>query len=472
MPGREPLGPAGRRVSAAGNPSLSGFLEALDCAAPGGYAVEGERTFDPSLQVSAYVAHLEKQGRYPVLRLDRARALSGELSAFPLVTNLFASRESIAAALGLSPRHAGMELAIEYQRRAGGEIDPVVVGRADAPCKEVVAPLDLQQFPILTHHLADRGPYLTMAGVARDPDTGVYNCSFHRAMYLDASHVTLFMEKRHLWDYYNRCMAQGRPMPVAYVLGHHPAYYLGSCALTGIDADEYRTIGGMLGEPLRLVPSETFGSDLLVPADAEIILEGQILPGEMADEGPFGDYTGYYSPADRAPIMEVTAITHRHNALFVDVFVGHRDHALLGAVPKEGGIFDRVRQIVPGVRAVTLPQSGTGRLHCYIAIDKRVEGEARLAGMAALTASELIKHVIVVDDDIDVFDDREVLWAVATRVQADRDVEILRGVKGSRLDPSAPDPDYAAKMIIDATRSIGMSFPERLKTADWPADSP
>jgi 2,5-furandicarboxylate decarboxylase 1 len=116
---------------------------------------------------------------------------------------------------------------------------------------------------------------------------------------------------------------------------------------------------------------------------------------------------------------------------------------------------------------VALPESGTGRLHCYIAIEKRVEGEARLAAMAAFTSSELIKHVIVVDEDIDVFDDREVLWAIATRVQADRDLETLRGVKGSRLDPSAPDPDYASKMIIDATRPLSAAFPERLRCAEW-----
>jgi 2,5-furandicarboxylate decarboxylase 1 len=221
---------------------------------------------------------------------------------------------------------------------------------------------------------------------------------------------------------------------------------------------------------LRLVASETFGSELLVPADAEIIIEGVVHPGAMVDEGPFGDYTGYYSPVDRAPVMEITAITHRRDARYMDIFVGHRDHALLGAVPKEGGILDRVRGIVPGVRAVNLPQSGAGRLHCYVAIEKRVEGEARLAGMAALTASELIKHVVVVDDDVDVYNDSQVLWAIATRVQADRDVEILSGVKGSRLDPSAPDPDYASKMIIDATRSLGIAYMERLRCAAWPPD--
>lgn len=446
---------------------LPSFLETLERVLPDGWFQHPGREFDPHLELSAYVAHLEKQGRYPVLRFDRVRNLAGASSGFPLLTNLFATREAIAAALCLGPGETGMELAMEYQRLAAGEIDPVVVSAGEAPCKEVHAPLDLRQFPILTHHLGDRAPYLTMAATARDPETGVYNSSFHRAMYMDPTHLAVFMEKRHLWEYYNRWAALDRPMPICYVLGHHPAYYLGCCALSGLDTDEYRTIGGMLGEPLRLVPSETFGGQLLVPAEAEIVLEGHIAPGEMVEEGPFGDYTGYYSPAELAPVMEVTAITHRRGALFVDIFVGHRDHALLGSVPKEGGIFERIRQIVPGVRAVNLPLSGTGRLHCYVSIDKRVEGEARLVAMAALTGSELIKHVVVVDSDVDVFDDREVLWAVATRVQADRDVEILRGVKGSRLDPSAPNPDYAAKMIIDATRPLGVAFPERLRCADW-----
>jgi 2,5-furandicarboxylate decarboxylase 1 len=443
------------------------FLAGIDRSLPGAYVVDEQHGFDPRLEFSAYVAHLEKRGQYAILRSDRVASLNGTQAAFPVVTNLFATRVAIAAALDLPPACAGVELALEYARRAACQLEPVILSPREAPVREVVAKPDLHQLPVLTHHLADRGPYLTPVGVARDPETGVYNASFHRAMVVDERHLTIFMEKRHLWDYYSRAREQGRPLPFACVLGHHPGFFLGSCALTGLDSDEYRTIGGILGEPLRLVPSETFGADLLVPADAEMVVEGRILPDAFADEGPFGDFTGYYSPAAKAPLMEVTAITHRRGAILIDVFVGHRDHALLGSVPKEGGVYERVRSIVPGVRAVNLPQSGTGRLHCYVAIEKRVEGEPRLAAMAALTASELIKHVIVVDDDIDVYDDGEVLWAMATRMQADRDVDIIRGVKGSRLDPSAPDPDYAAKLIIDATRPLGMPYAERLRTAEW-----
>ncbi len=449
---------------------LQSYLVGIQRSLPDGYVVDEQHEFDPRLEFSAYVAHLEKRGQYAILRSDRIANLNEARSEFPVVTNLFATRAAIAAALDLAPECVGVELALEYARRVGCPLEPVVVGPNEAPVREVVAKPDLFQLPVLTHHLADRGPYLTPVGVARDPDTGVYNASFHRAMVVDGRHLTIFMEKRHLWDCYSRSAAQHRPLPFACVLGHHPGFFLGSCALTGLDSDEYHTIGGVLGEPLRLVPSVTFGAELLVPADAELVVEGRILPDEFAEEGPFGDFTGYYSPAARAPLMEVTAITHRRGAILVDVFVGHRDHALLGSVPKEGGVYERVRSIVPGVRAVNLPQSGAGRLHCYVAIEKRVEGEPRLAAMAALTASELIKHVIVVDDDIDVFDDGEVLWAIATRVQADRDVDVLRGVKGSRLDPSAPDPDYAAKLIIDATRPLGVTYAERLRTAEWRED--
>jgi 2,5-furandicarboxylate decarboxylase 1 len=119
-------------------------------------------------------------------------------------------------------------------------------------------------------------------------------------------------------------------------------------------------------------------------------------------EGPFGDFTGYYGLPTESPIVEISAITHRRDAICMDIFVGHREHALLGAIPKEGSIYRKVQDVVPTVTAVCLPVSGTGRFHCYISIEKRAEGEAKLAAMAAFTGSDLIKHVIVVDQDIDV----------------------------------------------------------------------
>jgi len=445
---------------------LRTFLESARGAGPERF-LEIEEKHDIKFEVCALLAQLEKQRRTPIVLFSNLNTVDGERSPFSLVANTFASREACALALGLPAAQSGLELTLEFQRREAERIKPVIVGGGDAPVKGVKAQANLHALPILTHHLEDKGPYLTMTWSAKDVESGVYNSSFHRCYVRDERHLVMFFERRHLWEYYLRAERRGEPLPVACVIGHHPSYYLGNCALTSIEADEYESIGGIMGEPLRLVPSESFGERLLVPADAEMVIEGQILPHERDVEGPFGDFTGYYGPPTESPIVEISAITHRRDAFCMDVFVGHREHALLGAIPKEGSIYRKVQSVVPTVTAVCLPVSGTGRFHCYISIEKRSEGEAKLAAMAAFAGSELIKHVIVVDNDIDVYDEEQVLWAVATRVDAATEVAIIDRVKGSRLDPVHPGKDWGSKMIIDACRNEGISFPARIATADY-----
>lgn len=446
--------------------NLKSFINSLRSHHPQAL-MEVTKNYKPALEVCSFLGWLERQRRYQAILFQRVDNLYGEPSGYPLAINLFASRELCALALDLPLESSGMALSLEYERREASRIRPVKVAKQEAPVKEVIEEIDLGKFPVLTHHLADAAPYVTMSLTGKDLKTDAYNSSFHRGMVQNGKSLAIFFEARHLWALYSDYEAQGRPMPVAYVIGHHPAYYLGTCSLVPIDVDEYEVIGGLLGEPLRLVASESWGEDFLVPADAEIVIEGVILPKLRVPEGPFGDITGHYGGKKESPLMEVTAVTHRRDACFMDIFAGHREHRLLGAIPKEAGIYSRVKAIVPGVKAVTLPLSGAGRFHCYISIEKKVEGEAKLAAMAALSSSELIKHVIVVDDDIDVYDDEEVLWAVATRAQADQDVEIMKRVKGSRLDSSAPGLDYGAKMIIDATRDLSLHFPERIQCAPY-----
>jgi 2,5-furandicarboxylate decarboxylase 1 len=229
-----------------------------------------------------------------------------------------------------------------------------------------------------------------------------------------------------------------------------------------MDADEYRHIGGVLGEPLRLVPSVSFGERLMVPADAEVVIEGQILPGVRDAEGPFGEFTGYYGPQRWGPVVEVTAITHRRDPIWLNILVGHPDTALLGGIPKEAGIYEMVKAAVPTVKAVHFPISGTCRFHAYISIDKKVEGEAVQAAMAAFPYHDELKHIIVVDADVDPFNEREVLWAMATRVQPDVDVNIIREVRGGSLDPSSTRHAVGSKMIIDATKPVTRAFAERI----------
>ncbi|MEE8076863.1 MAG: UbiD family decarboxylase, partial [Candidatus Binatia bacterium] len=245
-------------------PDLRTFLEIAIQSKPEDF-LEIKEKHDIKFEVCALLDKLEKQRRTPLLLFSNIDNLSGEPSEFPLLTNTFGSRSACAMALGLSPEQSGLDLVLEFQRRESIRKKPVIVLKKEAPVKEVIADPNLHLLPILTHHLEDKGPYLTMTWSASDPDTGVYNSSFHRCYVRDPSHLVMFFERRHMWDYYVRAEQRDQPLPIACVIGHHPSYYLGNCVLTGITEDEYESIGGLMGEPLRLVASETFGDKLLVP---------------------------------------------------------------------------------------------------------------------------------------------------------------------------------------------------------------
>ena len=341
---------------------------------------------------------------------------------------------------------------------------------AAAPVKEVIATgtdVDLRTLPIVRHHHMDPAPYIDMTPVMRDPDSGAYNAAYLRMMYKGPRKLGLHMSPRHNWQITRKNEERGLPTPVVIVAGAHPAFYLGTLNVAPFGQDDYSVIGSIAGESLRLVPSETWGEDFMVPADAEIIIEGEIPPNVREVEGPFGEFTGHYGPQRLRWIINVTAVTHRKNALYQDVFVGHADDWIQGGLPKEARIYNRIKGVVPSVRAVHLPVSGVCRLHINIAIDKRVDGESRQAAFIALGEVDMIKHVFVVDGDVDPFDDRQVLWAVATRVQADQAIDIIRNAKGNTLDPSQTDAIMTTKMIVDATKPVQRPFAERIEV---PAD--
>jgi len=200
----------------------------------------------------------------------------------------------------------------------------------------------------------------------------------------------------------------------------------------------------------------------MVPADAEMVIEGHVLPNVKEVEGPFGEFTGYYGPQRMRNVIEVSAITHRRDAIFQHIFTGHRDTWVLGGIPKEGSLFNLIRGVVPTVKAVHFPMSGGCRFNCYISIDKKVDGETKQAALAALGGCDFVKHVVVVDADIDIYNEEEVMWAVATRVQADQDIDIIKNVKGNTLDPSQTDNIMTAKMIIDATKPVQRPYEARV----------
>jgi len=269
---------------------------------------------------------------------------------------------------------------------------------------------------------------------------------------------------RHLSHFFRKAEAEGTPLEVAIAIGVDPAVLLSSQALTPPGQDEFLITGALYGKPLELAKCETV--DLEVPAQAEIVLEGRILPGIRKIEGPFGEYPKYYGPASKKPVIELSAMTTRRNPIYHTIVPATMEHLLLGSIPREGGLLQLVKNTVPNTLGVHLTPGGTCRYHVVISIDKQFEGEAKNAMFAAFSSSQEIKQVVVVDKDVDIFDPEDVEWAIATRCQAGRDVFIVERALGNKLDPSSDD-GISDKMGIDATVPLNAE-PERFERIKIP----
>ncbi|HJX10863.1 MAG TPA: UbiD family decarboxylase [Candidatus Binatia bacterium] len=430
---------------------LRSFIAELEAQSPDDIA-RVSQPISARYEITALLTQLEKRKRFPLLFCEKVQE-----SAAPVVINVQASRKLMAAALECKTE----ELAAKFSERQGKPIAPV--DTINAPVHEVIQTgddVDLSKVPILTHYDVNAAPYIT-AGivVAVDPDTGVRNTSYNRLMMAGNRELRIFMAiGRHLWTLHDKLERRNQPLPIAIVIGVHPLFSLGAQAFTPATEDEYAVIGGMMGEPLRLVKARTV--PIPVPADAEMIIEGHILPHVRRTEGPFGEFTGHAVSQDERPVIEVTAITRRKNYIFQDVHAGYTEHKLMGAVPREAALVKAVRQTVPTVKSVCMPVSGNCRFHAYISIAKRAPGQAKNAICAAFAADMLLKHVAIVDEDIDVFDEEQVLWAVSNRFQADKDLVVIANAQGSELDPSAGPGGVNAKMGLDATKPLDGFAPE------------
>ena len=221
-------------------------------------------------------------------------------------------------------------------------------------------------------------------------------------------------------------------------------------------------IGGLFGEPYRLARTAT--ADLEVPAGAEIVIEGEILAGTREPEGPFGEFTGYASYRSTQNVFVAHRIRMRADAMYHSVVSGmSRDHIQVSCITREGEILNALKRNLPNVRAVHVPHTTCGAFMAFISMKKTADGEPQMAMMATFGTELYTKQVIVVDDDVDIFDMNDVLWAIATRVRAEKDIILIPGAKGAILDPiSDPETFTLTKMGIDATRPLGRDFAERL----------
>ena len=405
--------------------------------------------------VQAIALELERRRLFPIVVYENVRG-----HTMPIVSTVMASRRGFAFALGIEEA----QLPAEYSRRLTQYVKPEVLH--EPPFRHTILrgrDVDLRRLPIPTYYPGDGGAYITAAmTVAKNPDSGVETEGYHRFQVKgpDVMGVSLHSRRR-MFEYQRRAVAQGRNLECAVVLGLHPLVGMGSLAYPPPEVSKFEVVGGLFGEPMQVAPCETI--DLMVPAWGEIVIEGEILAGVREKEGPFGEFTGYFSRRSTEHVFRVKAICLRERPWYQSIASGRApDHILPLALLREAEIANALARAVPNVKAVHVPTSGGSAFTAYVSMRQTRPGEARHAISIVLGVDHYLKLVVVVDDDIDVFDESDVLWALATRVQADRDVITVPRSLGAILDPSASEDGLTAKMGIDATRPFGQPFGEKL----------
>src|SRR5581483_6992617 len=427
------------------------FLSAYEESFPG-QVVHVDREVDSRYEAAAIGIKAQKELREaPMFIFHKIRRVDGTLSPWPVVVNVFASRHRSAFAANSTFARLGREM---HERRAN-RIKPVVVERSEAPVKEVVTvgdAVDARQIPALVHMAWDPGPYIP-AGflVTYDPDTGIDNCALQRGWIADAREIRVFPNTTsHNARNIRKSEERGEDARVAFWIGHHPAVYLGAGVKQGYPDSHWESCGGMIGQPLRLVPSETLGDDFLVPADAEFVIEGIIPRGKRKPEGPFGEYTHYYGGQRLNPYMEVTCVSHRRDPFWFSILCGSIDDGI-GGLRREGAVYSVLSRVVPQVQDIYRPDSSPN--HMYVRMRKTHVAQPRTAILTVLAAAGgSVKHVFVFDEDVAIFDEQEVLWAIGSRSDWSRDMIVVPNLPTTTLDPTATGLGMGTSGGIDCTK--------------------
>lgn len=311
---------------------------------------------------------------------------------------------------------------------------------------------DLSKIPVPTYYKKDGGAYMT-AGVviAKDPETGVRNASIHRMLVSGKNKLGIRIVPRNLYTYYKKAEEMDKPLDIAIAVGMHPATLLATTTSVPITTDELEVANNFHDGNLKLIKCGSV--DLEVP-DAEIIIEGKILPHEREPEGPFVDLTDTYDVVRNEPVVKLNTIHYKENPFYHAIMPAGFEHRLLQGLPQEPRIYNAVLNTVPTVQNVVLTEGGCCWLHAAVSIKKQTQGDGKNVLMAALAAHPSLKHAIVVDGDVDIFDPEDLEYAIATRVKGDDDIMIVSGARGSSLDPCATPDGTTTKIGVDATKPL------------------
>jgi 2,5-furandicarboxylate decarboxylase 1 len=440
----------------ADNQSLRGFVEWTEKTDPAN-VLRIKEPVSQQLEMTATVFELDRLNKSPVVIFEKVAGFD-----MPVVTNVAGNRELLARCLDSTVAN----LPTAFRERCQKYIPSEIVSRPD--WDEIVLEsdeVDLTRLPIPFQFTIDAAPYITAGQItARDPETGVDTTGFHRLMLKGKNRLGVSLHsRRRMYEYHRRAEARGHSLPAAIVIGTHPLHYMGSMVYAyPPNVRKFDIIGGLFGEPYRL--AECGVENLQVPASAEIIIEGEILAGVHEPEGPFGEFTGYASHRSTQNVFVAKRVRMRRDAWFHSVVSGmSRDHILISCITREGEILNALKRNLPNVRAVHVPHKTCGAFLAIVSMKKIAEGEPKMAMLTALGTELYTKQVIVVDDDVDIYDMEDVMWAVATRVRAEKDILMVPGVKSAIIDPTSDPATFTVtKMGIDATAPINEEFAQRL----------
>lgn len=378
-----------------------------------------------------------------------------------LIGNVMGSRKRLAQALGTDEK----KFAANLRNRFARSFAPIEVSPQDAPVHQVVLSgedADMSRLPVHLQHEMDGAPYISASiDFSRDPASGFTNIGCRRMMLRGPRTAGIDLNApSDLRMIYESVIARGERMPVAFTIGNHPADFLAGVASAAAD-DEFHVMGAIRGEPVPIVKCVSI--DVQVPADAEYVLEGYLDASGLSEpEGPYGEYLGYYGEVKKNPVFHLTAVTHRADALFQTVTIGGRyldstDTANIVAAKTEATVWEALRTAIRYPVAVCCTASCGGMYNVRVSMRQRYPGEARNAIAAVFASLGDVKHVHVVDDDIDVYSDAQIDWAMATRFQADRDLVVASDFRTVPIDPSLTGARTGAKAGFDCTKPLGAS---------------
>lgn len=391
----------------------------------------------PMLKVPTLMVQAEKEEK--LLYIDKIEGYET-----PFINNIYAKREYMADLLGVDKK----EVMRVFSERSDHFIKPVMVD--EAPCQELVYTgddVDITKYPFIVHKAKDAGRYIT-AGIviAKDPETGVRNLSFNRMQLKGKNKTGLRMSPtQDLESYFKKAVAMNKPLEIAVVIGAHPMVLASAACGPARDVDELDIAGGLIGEAVELVKCKTV--DIEVPAQAELVFEGRIIPGEMEDEGPFGDFMEFYIPVMKNHIFHVDCVTSRKAPIIQAISAGSRDDVTLLGTPREAQLYKVLKGMNIDVKAINMMVCNN-YLTAAIAVHKQNELETKNAMMACFGSFKFLKVCVMTDEDVDVYNASDIFWAMSSRMRAQQGIMVIPDCMGFGRDVYGI---HTCKLGIDAT---------------------